>query len=52
MPKRPKPDQPSSLPPGTSADDDDAEDPLTRVEDEEAEEDEDDADGLGVRPGG
>jgi len=52
MPKRPKVDQGSRHPSGPPADNDDAQDPLTRVEDEEAEEDEDDADGLGVRPGG
>ena len=52
MPKRPNVDQESRHPSGTPADDDDAQDPLTTVEDEEAEEDEDDADGLGVRPGG
>ena len=32
--------------------DEDERDPVARIEDEEAEEDEDDRDGLGVRPGG
>jgi hypothetical protein len=39
-------------PPGLPAEDDDAPDPVKKIEDEEAEEDEDDADGIGVRPGG
>jgi hypothetical protein len=52
MSQRPKPDQVPRAPQPVPANDDDARDPVTRVEDEEAEEDEDDADGIGVRPGG
>lgn len=48
IPASPGPTHPPTLP----AEPDAAPDPVTRVADEEAEEDEDDADGLGVRPGG
>jgi len=52
MPKRREADPSPRHPPGKPADDDDAPNRKPGVEDEEAEEDEDDADGIGVRPGG
>jgi hypothetical protein len=53
MPRKPKPELPHpSHPPVLPADKDKAPDPVDRIEDEEAEPDEDDRDGLGVRPGG
>jgi hypothetical protein len=52
MPKRPEADQAPRRPPAMPPDDDEPSDPATRIEDEEAEADEDDADGIGVRPGG
>ena len=52
MPKRPQADQAPRQPPTMPTDDEAPPDPVTQIEDEDAEEDEDDADGLGVRPGG
>jgi hypothetical protein len=49
---RPSLDPNPSHPPRLPAEGDGAPDPVERVEDEEAEPDEDDRDGLGVRPGG
>jgi hypothetical protein len=52
MPKRPEADKAPRRGPAMPPDDDEPSDPVTRIEDEEAEGDEDDADGIGVRPGG
>jgi hypothetical protein len=46
MPKRPEADQSPRHPPATPAENDDAPAPVPRIEAEE------DADGIGIRPGG